>query len=150
MERMKEKNKGVLNEKELFHGTSSTNPDEIYKSEEGFDMRFCTSGMWGVGSYFAEKASYSDRYSYKTDRSKMPMFLAKYLRSEKQMFLAKVLTGDSKDHPRDSSLRMPPEKTSFSDHTVRYDTVTGVTGGSRVYIIYNNDKAFPFYLITYY
>ena len=31
----------------------------------------------------------------------------------------------------------------------RYDSVSGDTGGSKVYITYDNDKAYPAYLITY-
>ena len=132
--RMKEKNKGVTNEKELFHGTSNTLPKKIYADEEeGFDMRFSCSGMWGQGNYFAEKASYSDNYAYQDPNG------------TKQFFLAKVLTGDSIELGSDTKLRMPPMK----DNNVRYDTVNGVTHGCRVYIAYSNDKAYPFYLITY-
>ena len=58
----------------LFHGTSSTNPAVIYNNQDGnalplikiktfyigFDMRYCSSGMWGIAIYFAVKASFSD------------------------------------------------------------------------------------------
>lgn len=132
--RMKEKNNGNIGEKELFHGTSNTLPEKIYADEEeGFDMRFSRSGMWGQGNYFAEKASYSDNYAYQDPNG------------TKQLFLAKVLTGDSIEMKSDTKLRMPPPK----DGTVRYDTVNGVTHGCRVYIAYSNDKAYPLYLITY-
>ena len=132
--RMKEKNNGNINEKELFHGTSGTVPEKIYvDEEEGFDMRFSRSGMWGQGNYFAEKASYSDNYAYQDPNG------------TKQLFLAKVLTGDSIELKSDTKLRMPPVK----EGSVRYDTVNGVTHGCRVYISYSNDKAYPFYLITY-
>jgi len=134
--RMKDKNKGVINEKELFHGTSGTSPDKVYADEEeGFDMRFSRQGMWGQGNYFAEKAEYSDNYAYQGHRGL------------KQLFLAKVLTGDSILMKSDGSLRMPPLKTGGGN--VRYDTVCGDTHGCRVYIAYSNDKAYPFYLITY-
>ena len=132
--RMKQKNNGNINEKELFHGTSGTLPEKIYADEEeGFDMRFSRSGMWGQGNYFAEKASYSDNYAYQ------------HPNDTKQLFLAKVLTGDTIELKSDTKLRMPPIK----EGGVRYDTVNGVTHGCRVYISYSNDKAYPFYLITY-
>ena len=132
--RMKEKNNGIINEKELFHGTRGTSPEKIYADEEeGFDMRFSRSGMWGQGNYFAEKASYSDTYAYQDPNG------------TKQFFLAKVLTGDSIQLESDTKLRMPPVK----EGSTRYDTVNGVTHGCRVYISYSNDKAYPFYLITY-
>ena len=44
---IEQKNGGQANEMELFHGTSNNDPQEIYDSEEGFDMRFSASGMWG-------------------------------------------------------------------------------------------------------
>ena len=136
---MARKNNGAVNEKDLFHGTRSADPSLIYKGEEGFDMRFSAQGMWGTGCYFAVNASYSHSYSYRLSDG------------SHQMFLAKVLTGDSADIPSDRSLRMPPKKSDVSAFfgENRYDTVTGVTGGSRVYITYKNDKAYPFYLITY-
>ena len=31
----------------LYHGTSKTDPQSIYDSEEGFDIRFSNVGMWG-------------------------------------------------------------------------------------------------------
>lgn len=141
---MSEKNKGDINEKELFHGTSATDPEKIYQSEDGFDMRYSRKGLWGQGSYFAEMASYSDQYSYSMGAG------------QKQMFVAKVLTGESANVPGgDKSLRMPPERSQvYSTEglfgtTVKYDTVTGKTKGCRIYVTYNNDKAYPFYLITY-
>ncbi|CAF3859058.1 unnamed protein product [Rotaria sp. Silwood1] len=52
-------------EMELFHGTRTAPPNEIYNGEYGFDMTFCTSGLWGIGTYFAMNASYScQSYSY--------------------------------------------------------------------------------------
>jgi len=135
-ERMKKKNGGVINEKMLFHGTRSNSPSSIYQDEEGFDMRFSNAGMWGTGNYFAVNASYSDGYAHQLSDG------------TKQMFLAKVLTGCSIQLKSDSSLRMPPVKDS-SKGVVRYDTVTGHTNGSQVFIAYSNDKAYPFYLISY-
>ena len=137
------KNNGNVNEKELFHGTSNNNPALIYDSEDGFDMRYSAQGMWGVANYFAVNASYSNGYAHHTPNG------------YKEMFLVKVLTGDSYDCQPDSSLRMPPVKQSGSSNgkvqlgKMKYDTVTGNTHGSRVYMTYDNDKAYPTYLIEY-
>ena len=136
-ERMKRKNEGVVNEKLLFHGTRNTPPSCIYQDEEGFDMRFSNAGLWGNGNYFAVNASYSHNYAHPPSSS------------TRQMFLAKVLTGHSVELNIDRSLRMPPVRRSVKGADMRYDTVTGVTGGSKVFITYSNDKAYPFYLITY-
>lgn len=139
---MKKKNSGEVNEMELFHGTRHTDPRAIYDSEEGFDMRFSAQGMWGQANYFAADARYSHGYAYSSNDG------------NKSMFLAKVLTGDSfRCTTSDTSLRMPPPK-SFAAGVqlghVQYDTVTGFTKGSRVYMTYDNHKAYPAYLITYY
>ena len=136
---LQEKNHGLVNEMDLFHGTGDTPPTRIYDSEEGFDMRFSAQGMWGQANYFAVNASYSDSYAHKSNLG------------YKEIFLAKVLTGDSFSCRSDRSLRMPPLKDSSGVQLgqVRYDTVTGVTGGSQIYMTYDNQKAYPAYLITY-
>ena len=121
-------------EMELFHGTRGSPPNYIYESEEGFDMRYSREGMWGLGNYFAENANYASCFAYKTADNIL------------QLFLVKVLVGDSCEILPDSTLRMPPFK---ADGKVRFDTVNGVSKGSRVCITYANDKAYPFYLISY-
>ena len=134
-DRIKEKNGGQENEMWLFHGTRDTNPSDIYKSEKGFDFRFSRPGMWGYGSYFAANASYSAAYAYQTSTG------------DKNIFLARVLIGEYIDVPPRPSLKMPPLKTTTG--TGRYDSIKGDTKGSDVYIVYEHDKAYPAYLITY-
>ena len=140
--RLDRKNSGVVNEMELFHGTRSNDPINIYEGEEGFDMRFSAQGMWGMANYFAANASYSNGYSYQSTKGR-------------QMFLVKVLTGDSYQCPSSRALRIPPVKTAGTSGKevqfaqTRYDTVTGHTNGSQVFMTYDNDKAYPAYLITY-
>ena len=142
-ERLHLKNSGVVNEMELFHGTRSNDPKLIYEGENGFDMRYSNQGMWGRANYFAVNASYSNGYAFHTPNG------------YKEMFLVKVLAGDSYNCVSDSSLRKPPEKPVTSRggkvqfSKMDYDTVTGVTGGSQVYMTYDNDKAYPAYLIKY-
>ncbi len=142
--RLNRKNGGRVNEKELFHGTRGNDPKMIYEGEDGFDMRYGLQGMWGVANYFAVNASYSHNYAYSSTRGK-------------QIFLATVLTGDSHECPSNGNLRMPPTKQSSGATgggnvqitQMKYDTVTGHTGGSQVFMTYDNDKAYPAYLITY-
>ena len=139
-DRMKRKNGGYIDEKLLFHGTRNTPPSCIYQDEEGFDMRFSNAGLWGNGNYFAVNASYSHGYAHVLSDGTCT----------RQMFLAKVLTGHSAKCTSNSSLRMPPVRQhSAKGGDMRYDTVTGETGGSQVFITYSNDKAYPFYLISY-
>lgn len=133
-----------INELDLFHGTSNTEPALIYEGEEGFDMRHSRKGLWGRGIYFAKDAAYSARsYAYGDGNTK-------------QIFLARVITGFSKEMDADRSLRMPPvmDEEDCASYNVkfkgqRYDSVNGVTGDTPVYIIYNNNRAYPFYLITF-
>ena len=135
------KNAGATNEMELFHGSRDTSPENICGSEEGFDMRFSRQGLWGLANYFAVKAYYSHHYAYSRDDQQ----------GSKEIILAKVLTGDSVESEPDTTLRLPPEKTTRHGNLkqVRYDTVNGVTVGYRVYMTYSNDRAYPAYIITY-
>lgn len=68
------------------------------------------------------------------------------------MFYARVLTGASQRiMPNDSSLKKPPAKTTATDSGIveYFDSVTGETGNSQVFMLYENARAVPEYLITY-
>jgi len=137
-EAMKAYNEGILNEKLLFHGTRETPPEKIYRGDTGFDARYSRNGMWGFGSYFAQNSKYSDSYAYRNGEMK-------------EMFGAHVLTGVSSDKV-DKSRKMPPQRSNDRDKTKvcrRYDSVTGYTGGTRVFITYDHIHAYPSYLIVY-
>jgi hypothetical protein len=120
----------------LFHGTSSTDPSKICDSQYGFQMQFSNNGMWGRGTYFAVNASYSNDYAFKQGSG------------VRQMLLCDVLVGDSKRvMPNDRTLSLPPFKDGST--TERHDSVNGETRGSDVFIVYENGRAFPHYVITY-
>ena len=127
-----------IEEKRLFHGTSRNEPTNIYSDTVGFDMRYSNQGFWGKANYFAVNSSYSDDYSYKIPSTNL-----------KQMFIAKVLIGDSVNvMPKNSSLREPPSYEK-NGKQIQYDSVNGETNESIVYMIYENSRAYPEYLITY-
>lgn len=67
------------------------------------------------------------------------------------MFLARVLVGNAYDCPSNSNLRKPPvlRPATAGVPSLDYDSVSGQTGGSKVYIIYENGKAYPEYLVTF-
>ena len=138
-ERMNEQNNGVVNEKRLFHGTRSTAPEKIFKSrQQGFDFRLCSRGMWGNGTYFAVSAKYSDAYAFQSHDG------------SKQFILAKVLTGETYRCEPDSSIKKPPvKKHSEMFGEELYDSVSGYTNGSDIFVIYDHEKAYAEYLITY-
>lgn len=136
---MSMKNDGDVNEMKLYHGTRQTDPENIYRGEEGFDMRFSSDGLWGRGNYFATKASYSDMYAHTSTSSRFKLIL-----------VASVLVGKTADIPKDRAITKPPIRVSNSEFgQLRYDSVTGITKGTRVYITYSNQKAYPSYLVTY-
>lgn len=146
--RMSDKNSGQVNEKQLFHGTKKTPPIKIYNSEQGFNNRLSSPGVWGTGAYFAVRAKYSDKYAHTTPEGR------------KQMFLARVITGITYRCPPDSTLKAPPTKAEVSPllypnskdsmfEDERYDSVSGRTGTSDIFVIYEQGKVYPAYLITY-
>ena len=88
--------------------------------------------MWGKAIYFAEDAKYSHSYSFSSG-------------TERKMFFARVLVGNTKFMKPDNNLNLPPS----IDGSKRYDSVSGHTNGSNVFMIYVNKKAYPEFLITY-
>lgn len=137
---MRDFDRTFLREELLFHGTRFNKPDRIYAGGEGFDTRFSAQGMWGRANYFAVNSSYSDGYAFRSNGTK-------------KMFAAWVLTGNSICLPSDRNLTKPPfvagAGSSNTSIQRRYDSVYGTTGGTRVYITYDNEHAYPAYLITY-
>ena len=128
-------------EKLLFHGTSKTDPKEIYKGDCSFDTKYSRQGLWGRGNYFAVNASYSDSYAHSVHDTGI-----------KKLLVAFVLTGLSYYSDQDGSLTMPPYRSEQDDPSGirrRYHSVNGVTGGTTVYITYDNNLAYPAYVITY-
>jgi len=134
------KEKGSCEEQFLFHGTRSNSPRILYTT--GFDVSFSSDGgMYGRGIYFARQSVYSfSGYAFNYDK-------------KNYMFLALVLTGKTKVMNSDSSLRKPP----FLDRSkyIYYDSVTDVSNPtnsydiSQMFIVYNNEKAYPYYLMEY-
>ena len=132
---LEEKVKGNLNKMMLFHGTSKVNPKNIYEgTDESFDMRLSNNGMWGKGIYFAEKAIYSHNYAYNNNN--------KY-----QVIVAEVILGESTEVASDQNIKRPPIKNKKTYE--KYDSIKGFTNDSFVYIVYENNRAYPYYLITY-
>ena len=138
---MRNFNTACLRDELLFHGTQSNRPELIYGGAEGFNMHFSRKGMWGKGNYFAVNSKYSNRYAFRTSDG------------TKKLFAAWVLTGNSICLPSNRELVQPPfmDKPANQENVVqrRYDSVKGTTGGTQVYITYDNEHAYPAYLITY-
>jgi len=151
-------------EQSVWHGTSELDPTIIYNcKQDGFMMQFSQAGFWGRGIYFADKASYSHSYAYKPNvsRSSINTFSVTEERptakaGEREMFLAKLLIGSVIFIDRDESLQkaswcrkltVPPVNPATN---LKYNTVSGTTAGSKVWIVYENGRAYPEYLVRYY
>lgn len=126
-------------ERTLFHGTRQVDPKEIYGGDSSFDIRHSNDGSWGKGNYFAVNASLADGYAHHKHGG------------VKKLLLARVLTGFSYFSPPKRFLKPPllHGAGSAGDVQRRYNSVTGQLGGSTIYITYENDLAYPAYIITY-
>lgn len=162
-------------ERWLWHGTSSHAPEVIISDRVGFDPRFGNVGMWGRAAYFAEEASYSDGYAHKLSGGVVRQIILARVAVGRAYDCASVcatrhrpldqplallglagcilvtvlpLPTHSFDgsrvpavHSQDGSIRRPPDD---------YHAVTGVTGSTRVYMLYETEtRAYPAYVVTY-
>jgi hypothetical protein len=138
---LQSKNNKKSDELYLFHGTNASEPSLIYGSHDGLSVNFAQEGVFGRGVYFAENASYSvGSYAFKPPGTK----------HQRQVFCACVAVGEIVYSEPNGKLRLPPfMKGSNGGVQIRYDTVQGKTGGTVVYIAYENHRAYPEYLITF-
>lgn len=84
-------------------------------------------------------AAYSDRYSFKIPDT-----------SHKQILIAKVLTGCP--WPQQRTLTKPPPKPDAVSSKFRnecFDRVHGRISDSDIYVIYDHEKLYPAYVVTY-
>ncbi len=142
-------------EMSVWHGTSSLDPGVIFNdTQDGFMMQFSRKGFWGRGIYFAKRSSYS--YSYSFTPGSNCMDREDGISGEREMFLAKLLVGnqiymDRHESPsmqhKCAELTVPPVDPKTG---LKYNTVSGTTGGSQVWIVYENGRAYPDYLVRYY
>lgn len=131
--RLSIQNDGVINEKWLYHGTSTTDSRLIYEGEVGFDVGYSNGGRWGFATYFASSGKYAHKYAHVTGDNSFVILLAR------------VLTGHSFHSPPNSKFTIPPVR----DGHKHYDSVTGSSHNSTIYMVYENYKAYPAYVITY-
>ena len=120
-------------ERQLFHGTSSDVIDAICKQNFDHRVHGKNGTMYGEGSYFAVKASYSNKYSIGNE--------AKF------MFLVSVLTGDYK--LGNKTLRRPPLKDPTNPASDLYDSCVNSENQPTIFVIFNDEQCYPSYLITY-
>jgi len=135
------------NERRVWHGTSVLDPSIVYADKmDGFMMQFAAQGLWGRGIYFADKASYSKNYSHKPTKFQTSDRPAP-TESELEMFLTRLLVGKETKLNQNRALTVPPIDSKTG---LKYNSVTGNTAGSQVWIVYENGRAYPEYLVRYY
>ena len=122
---------GTVNERFLFHGTSSTSINSI--AHNGFDVGFARHGVYGCGSYFAKNASYSHDYTREDCQGNRHMYLSRVL--------VGIPTGGT------SSTTVPPFRPDGSG--LRFDSVVNNVNSPTIYVVFENDRSYPAYLITY-
>eukprot|EP00347_Sterkiella_histriomuscorum_P019344 403342004 len=117
----------------LFHGTRQNDPQSIFSFENGLDMRYCNGGAHGIGIYFADNSQYSNSYKFQNAAG------------QSEMFMCLVLTGLSSSQGGGGAARQPPPIPGRQGEL--FDSYNNGNGGH--FIIYDNQKAYPGYLITY-
>ncbi|XP_029471728.1 protein mono-ADP-ribosyltransferase TIPARP [Rhinatrema bivittatum] len=125
----------IMNERHLFHGTSQDVVDGICK--HNFDPRVCGkhATMFGQGSYFARKASYSHNFSKRSPKG------------IHYMFLAKVLTG--RYTVGNHTMRRPPPLNPGVMTSDLYDSCVDNYFEPQIFVIFNDDQSYPYFVIQY-
>lgn len=125
----------IMNERHLFHGTSQDVVDGICK--HNFDPRVCGkhATMFGQGSYFARKASYSHNFSKRSPNG------------VHYMFLAKVLTG--RYVVGNHTMRRPPPLNPGDVTSDLYDSCVDNFFEPQIFVIFNDDQSYPYFIIQY-
>ncbi|KAF3848003.1 hypothetical protein F7725_021031 [Dissostichus mawsoni] len=125
----------LLSERHLFHGTSADVVEGICK--HNFDPRVCGkhATMFGQGSYFARKAVYSHNFSKRSPKG------------VHCMFLAKVLTG--RFTVGNPSMRRPPPINLRDPSSDLYDSCVDNWVDPQIYVIFNDDQSYPYFIIHY-
>lgn len=97
------------------------------------------------GIYFAASSAYANKRSYR------PIFVTderpKGQLDECELLLAKLLKGTQIEMEACSDLIVPPIDPTSG---LKYNTVAGRAKGSNVWIVYENGRAYPDYLVRFY
>lgn len=124
-----------VNEKRLFHGTSSDAVEAICKHNFSWRLHGKNTTNYGEGSYFARDASYSHAFAEKNAFG------------YHEMFVAKVLVGSyTKGH---SSYRRPPPKIPSDPVSDLYDSCVDDQSDPSIFVIFDTDQLYPEYIVKY-
>eukprot|EP01087_Luapelamoeba_hula_P018016 TRINITY_DN5746_c0_g1_i1.p1 TRINITY_DN5746_c0_g1~~TRINITY_DN5746_c0_g1_i1.p1 ORF type:complete len:414 (+),score=90.61 TRINITY_DN5746_c0_g1_i1:138-1379(+) len=131
-EQVANRNSKYPNERFLYHGSRSNAYDQIIT--EGFDHRVANmGGAIGAGVYFATHSLTSTGY-----------VADKGYRGDKKMLYCRVTLGSV--GVGQSGMRRPPDRGAGQGI---HDSVGQVSGGSGMYVVFDNHQAYPEYSIYY-
>ncbi|XP_041443305.1 protein mono-ADP-ribosyltransferase TIPARP isoform X2 [Xenopus laevis] len=125
-------------ERHLFHGTEHILVEAICR--HNFDPRVSGKNgtIYGQGCYFAKDASYSHRYAKPTSEGS---------EGYHYMFLAKVLVG--RPARGTQALRRPPPIYPNDPSSPLYDSCVSQLNNPDVFVIFDSDQFYPYFLIKY-
>lgn len=138
-----EKEKNFVEEKLLFFAHQNIQAEQIYKN--GFDISFAQDNSpWGRGIYFYLRADKTINQSQSLEKNQ----------NSKVVFVANVLTGVAHITPKQNTqLRKPPfydaSKYIYYDSITNTENFTGSLDADQIFIVYNNEKAYPKYMIEF-
>jgi hypothetical protein len=169
-----------LQEERVWHGTKGFPAHNIWADKkDGFMMQHASEGQWGRGLYFAKDPGYSHIYASTCRTARGPR-QEPIAPDECEMMMATLLLGTLVTMDRNKSdalddvcrhLKVPPfvnaKPPLFQGGSGdRFDTVCGYTQAeiqtadgwikksacpnSKVFIVYENGRAYPKYLLRYY
>ena len=114
----------------LFHGSREDNIDNI--ARHGFLRDYNNVSAYGIGTYFARDAKYSDDY-------------ARSQGDTKQMMLVDVLVGRSAQGQE--GMKMYPKLPG--ELFTRYNSLVNKLSDPSIFVVQHSNQAYPSYLITY-
>jgi len=121
-----------LNQRELFHGTKSADVMQ-FVMREGFRAEFNTSYACGQGTYFARDAGYSVGYS------------APQNDGAKAMLLCAVICGESHKGDNTITLKTWPKKSN----SFIYDSLVNATENPSIFVIHENARIYPMFVLHF-
>ncbi|XP_050788923.1 protein mono-ADP-ribosyltransferase TIPARP-like isoform X2 [Gopherus flavomarginatus] len=125
----------LRNERHLFHGTSAGAVPAICKHNLDPRLSGKHAALYGQGSYFARRASYSHRYAPPAEAGL------------RHVFLCKVLVGRSAlGQP---ALRRPPALDPGDPASDLYDSCVDSLSDPQIYVVFDNDQCYPYFLLQY-
>ncbi|XP_033110152.1 protein mono-ADP-ribosyltransferase PARP12-like [Anneissia japonica] len=133
---MKKNSFQPVEERQLFHGTTKINIEDICR--DNFDFRLSGTrcgAAFGDGAYFSRCASYSDSYAM-ADSDEV-----------KRMFVARVLVGSYTSG--EINMRRPPYKDPSNKSLGMFDSCVDNVQTPSIFVVFDNTRVYPEYLITY-